>query len=182
MVHVPFSRTISSWWARREILHELKKNNWQFSNERLNFLLTEDWNRYYLPVDMTGLIVLDVGAGEGETARFFLNHGASKVICIEPEPNAFELLKRNSANHPGKLEIYQKLFDLNDLSMKFDFMKMDIEGYEESLLDNTPLAVPAVIEVHGLQLKDKFRKQNYRIDDSLNAGGRNCISFAYWKC
>jgi hypothetical protein len=182
MVHIPFSGTIKKWCTQRKILSELKETNWRFSEKRLDLLLAEDWARYYLPIDVTGLTILDVGAGEGETAKFFLDHGATKIICIEPEPIAAKTLNANALNHPGKIEVYPRFFELSDLSLKHDFMKMDIEGYEESLLSGIQLSAPAVIEVHGLQLRDKFRKQNYRIDDEPNRNGIGCISFAYWKC
>lgn len=184
MVHIPFSGTIKEWWEQRKFLSELERTKWQFSQTRLHLLLNEgrDWARYYLPIDLTGLTVLDVGAGEGETAKFFLDHGAAKIICIEPDPRANKILETNAFNHPGKIEIHPKFFELSDLSLKHDFMKMDIEGYEESLLSGAQLPVASVIEVHGLQLRDKFKKQNYRIDNTPNINGINCISFAYWNC
>jgi hypothetical protein len=42
----------------------------------------DGWHRNYLPV---GKSVLDIGAGDGETCQFYLNHGAEHVICIEPD-------------------------------------------------------------------------------------------------
>jgi len=40
------------------------------------------WHKHYLPIGQT---VLDVGAGCGETALFYLKHGAQRVICIEAD-------------------------------------------------------------------------------------------------
>lgn len=58
------------------------------------------WKKWYLPPDhrkgIKGQVVLDVGAGCGETAYFFLKNGASKVISIEPDKKAFEILSENS--------------------------------------------------------------------------------------
>ena len=184
MVHLPFSRSIRSFINRRILEKELNTERWVFSESRVVLILNESasWERYYLPVSIKDKVVLDVGAGEGETARFFLNHGAAKIICIESEPVAAKTLEVNAFNHPGKIEAHPKFFELKDLSMKHDFMKMDIEGYEESLLGGTQLAAPAVIEVHGLPLMDKFKKQGYRVDNTANMNGFGCISFAYWKC
>ena len=182
MVNIPYWRTTKNWWTHRKILSELKNAKWQFSEMRLGLLLEEDWCRYYLPIDVNGLTVLDIGAGEGETAKFFLDHGAAKIICVEPEPAAIKVLEVNALNHPGKIEVHPKFFELSDLSTKHDFMKMDIEGYEESLLNVAELPAPAVIEVHGLQLRDKFRKKGYRVDDTPTVNGMGCASFAYWKC
>ena len=182
MVHIPYFRTTKKWWIHRKILSELKKTKWHFSESRLVLFLDEEWARYYLPIDVTGLTILDIGAGEGETAKFFLDHRASKVICIEPEPSAIQILEANALNHPGKIEVHPKFFELSDLSIKHDFMKMDIEGYEESLLNVAQLPAPSVIEIHGLQLRDRFKKQPYRIDDTPTKKSINCVSFAYWKC
>ena len=182
MVHVPLSRTTKKWWIRRKIMSQLKKEKWHLSERRLGLFLDENWARYYLPIDVTGLTVLDIGAGEGETAKFFLDHGAAKVICIEPDPGAVKVLEENALNHPGKIEVHAKFFELSDLSIKHGFMKMDIEGYEESLLGLGELPAPSVVEIHGLQLRDRFRKQNYRIDDTPNVNGMGCTSFAYWRC
>jgi hypothetical protein len=108
---------------------------------------------------------------------FFLNHGAKSVICIESDNNAYSKLLDNAFYHRDKILPYHHFFKLVQFKMfNFDFMKMDIEGYEEILL-KTKLSKPSVIEIHGLQLRDKFQKQEYRIV--------NCampLSFAYWKC
>src|SRR5438093_12456875 len=83
------------------------------------------WHRYYLPIKGT---VLDVGAGCGETAFFYLNHGAQRVICIESDETALECLHHN--------------FDDNSrvviVSAHLDGIKVDIEGSE----------LGAIIETH----------------------------------
>jgi SAM-dependent methyltransferase len=135
------------------------------------------WKRFYLPFSMRGLTVLDVGAGEGETARFFLENGAKKIVCIEPNHRAFEYLLGNARHRP--MECFNKRFDLDDLVFRFfDFMKMDIEGYEEQLL-GVQLEKPSVIEIHGLQLRDKFNGGGYMIKD-VGHDDRCCTCYAYW--
>jgi len=167
LVHLPLSRTIKStvtnWKARNHLLSLLAREQWLFSPTRINMILTEtkEWEAYYLPISVNGLRVLDVGAGEGETARFFLQHGASEIVCIEQDKPSWEILKRNAEHHP--LTCLNKRFDLKDLEIPHDFMKIDIEGYEELLLQ-ARLKEPSVIEVHGLQLRDKFQSQGYAIE------------------
>lgn len=135
----------------------------------------DDWVKHYLPLSLKGKTVLDVGAGEGETAKFYLEHGVRKVICIEPDTQSFRLLQVNAANWP--IECCNKKFDISDLNRSFDFMKMDIEGYEEELL-NAEFDKPCVIEVHGLQLRDKFENAGYITTyGSQKAAG--CICYAY---
>jgi SAM-dependent methyltransferase len=136
----------------------------------------DEWLTYYLPIPVKDLVVLDVGAGEGETARFYLEHGARKVICIEPDTPSFKLLEKNAAGKP--IMCLNKKFELTDLKMDFDFMKMDIEGYEETLL-SASLKQPCVIEVHGLQLRDKFMKAGYNIRNFPMYSEFGAVSYAY---
>jgi tRNA G37 N-methylase Trm5 len=79
------------------------------------------WHRDYLPVGPT---VLDVGAGCGETALFYLKHGAKRVVCIEGDEKALELLERNFG-HDSRVTI---------VPVMIDSIKVDIEGHEENLV------------------------------------------------
>ncbi len=184
MPRIPFGRTIKSFLRIRErkLDRELQYSRWIFSKEKRSLLLTEtcQWFEYYLPLDITGLIILDVGAGEGETAKFFLDNGAAKVVCIEPHVGSFRILKLNAMNHD--IMAVNKKFELSDLRIPHDFMKVDIEGYEEVLLDEK-LGTPAVVEVHGLQLCDKFVAKGYRLRYPYREAGltSGCVGFAYWK-
>lgn len=92
-------------------------------------------------------MVLDVGAGCGETALFFFLNGARKVICVEPNSNLVAYLRRNARLNHWNVEVLDVPFNLDMLSLKFDFMKMDGEGCEEELLKAEKLP-PAAIEVH----------------------------------
>jgi SAM-dependent methyltransferase len=83
------------------------------------------WHLYYLPSkSLVGKTVLDLGAGCGETAQFFLNHGASRVVCVEPNSTWLEYLQKNFGNDP-RVEI---------VSDFIDHIKMDIEGGEEGMI------------------------------------------------
>ena len=66
----------------------------------------------------------------------------------------------------------------------YDFVKIDIEGYEESLLESPDLAVPAVVEVHGRQLADKFEQKGWRVVRQGSEYGdlTSCTAYAYWRC
>ena len=178
----PFSRTFKNFVNLRRIKADLLASNWVFSPTRLSMILAEmsDWNRSYLPIDMSGLTVLDIGAGEGETAKFFLDHGAAKVICVEPCTRAYHYLARNTSAHP-EIKAINKRFMVKDVCLPHDFLKCDIEGYEEVLLD-VKLPAPAAVEVHGLQLRDKFERAGWRIANLNNANDYGCTSYAYWLC
>ena len=99
MVHIPFQRTIGLY-AKEYFLY--KPNGWVFSKGRKEMFIGEykEWEKWYLPIDVKGLIILDVGAGEGESARFFLEHGAKKVICIEMDDVCFKRLELNARGKP----------------------------------------------------------------------------------
>lgn len=157
-MRAPLYRTVKNYL----MLLGYRSNGWNFSHARRDMYLYEyeDWLKYYLPISVKGLTVLDVGAGEGETARFYLEHGAKKVLCIEPDKDCFVRLKENALER--SMECFNKKFGVDDLNLPFDFMKMDIEGYEEALLD-VPVEKSCVVEVHGLQLREKFGKAGYAI-------------------
>lgn len=184
MVKLPLSRTIRQLIKNKEMekfINSISKG-WLFSDERKSMLIHEweDWEKNYLPIDVKGKIVLDVGAGEGETALFYLYHGAKKVICIEANIKCLENLLHNSEFFNIVPSIAK--FDIDMLYYNFDFMKMDIEGYEEILL-NVDLKKPSIIEVHGLQLRDKFINKGYNISDRIgNSILPYSTTYAFWDC
>jgi FkbM family methyltransferase len=71
----------------------------------------EDLLRAIRDLDVRGPYV-DVGAFIGTHATFFACEcPASKVIAIEPNPEAFELLLRNTARHPGITSVHAAAHD-----------------------------------------------------------------------
>ena len=121
------------------------------------------WKKWYLPPDhgkgILGQVVLDVGAGCGESAYFFLKNGASKVICIEPDKKVFEILCENSKVNGWNVELLNEYFSLPRISGSYDFLKMDCEGCEEQLLSLNSIEKPSVIEVHNKKLSEELRKK-----------------------
>lgn len=117
------------------------------------------WKKSYLPnsFSLVGRSVLDIGAGCGETAFFYLTHGAEKVICVEPDELAFSLLERNTRENGWNVVVIRSEFKpriLHDLS--YDFVKMDCEGCESLLLDLETIPCEMVVEVHGSELMGEF--------------------------
>ncbi len=55
-------------------------------------------NEYELPDDMSGLVVLDIGAHVGAFAEACLTRGAAFVLSVECEPSNFDTLQRNLAH------------------------------------------------------------------------------------
>lgn len=81
----------------------------------------EMWHKNYLPC---GKVVLDIGAGNGETAQFYLNHGAETVIAVEPDA---KLLDENFVNDERVI--------INPFAV--DHIKIDIEGAELGMIVET---------------------------------------------
>jgi len=127
------------------------------------YLLAHEWStwqRTYTPVSVVGKSVLDVGAGCGETAYFYFRKGARKVICVEPNMNAVECLKRNAVRHSWNVEIVPEPFKLEILDdYQFDFMKMDGEGCERELLRLDELPCTAIVESHSPELTEILTDQ-----------------------
>jgi SAM-dependent methyltransferase len=119
------------------------------------------WLKYYLPnFPLDGKVVLDVGAGCGETAHFYFLKGAAKIIAVESDPSAVALLKKNAKQNKWNLEIIEEKFGLRHLDIPHDFMKMDIEGDEAMLLDTSRSVIkPCVIEVHSKLLIQRLKEK-----------------------
>lgn len=164
----------------------LRKTNWFFDQKQIELIIREypDWREHYLPINVKDKVVLDIGARQGDTARFFLEHGAKKVICIENNPYHFKYLRQNAKFHKEIFPIFES-FKLGHLILDHDFLKIDIEGYEEELLDwfdyAKMLLGPCVVELHTAFLTEKFHKEGFEIKSSdlgvLNSG---LISYGYW--
>jgi hypothetical protein len=118
-----------------------------------------EWERYYLPpFSLSGRTVLDVGAGCGESALFYLVHGADKVICVESNPTSLSFLKENAETNNWNVEIVPGDFSLAMLDYPVDFMKMDCEGCELALLKVDKLP-PLSLEVHDLSVLQSLTRK-----------------------
>jgi hypothetical protein len=133
----------------------------RMSRDRAGMMLYEwkTWKRCYAPAgfDFHGKTVLDVGAGEGETVELYRQLGATKFVCVEPDPQRAERLRENSAKNGWGAEVYEEPFALKFLEEGFDFMKMDCEGCERALI-GTKVAFPCVLETHDASTTQEFLK------------------------
>jgi tRNA G37 N-methylase Trm5 len=115
------------------------------------------WKKTYLPKDLSsirGKTVLDAGAGAGETALFYFNYGAKKVIGVESSPVVAKLFEQNAKRNNWNVEVYAEPFSLKHLGLQFDFAKIDVEGAESQLLELDRISFPCVVEAHSQQLKE----------------------------
>ena len=123
--------------------------------DNLGVLLGEwnEWAKDYIPhFSLKDKVVLDVGAGAGETASMFFLNGARKVISVESDLGSIKYLRANARTNDWNVEIIHDKFKLAYLSLGADFLKMDCEGCEEALLFATTLP-PCRIEVHSRTLQ-----------------------------
>jgi tRNA G37 N-methylase Trm5 len=116
------------------------------------------WKRWY-GTSFEGLNVLDLGAGAGETARFFFRYGARKVICVEKNPFVFNYLLYNLSKEREEKRAFVYLSDQVNwfFSSEFDFCKIDIEG-DEYLIDYLPNHKEYRLELHE-EIYGKRKKQ-----------------------
>jgi len=145
---------------------------WKFSGDYAATYINEHrkWEKDYVPPSgLRGKTVLDIGAGCGETAKFFLEHGAAEVIAVEPYDVALRFLRLNAVGR--SIRVVPQSFSTEMLSLTHQFLKMDIEGYEA-------LMIPFLdsyhgdcsVECHGNYVTDTFMSHGF-VGDSVSGVG-----------
>jgi FkbM family methyltransferase len=138
-----------------------KKYGWEgvmaFGN-----LIHDELNQHG-PGVQCGDIYLDLGANIGMSAINAESKGCSKIYCIEPDPGVFEALNKNKSynwivdniaigSEKGYIDVpkwpnwrevqpipcitLDEFFAKHNLT-KVDYMKVDIEGHEKYVFNNT---------------------------------------------
>ena len=86
------------------------------------------WHKWYLPIrGVKGKIVVDLGAGCGETAFFYLKHGASRVIAVEKNRDCLDRLRKNFGED-SRVDI---------IDAYVGHVKVDIDGEEAGMVFET---------------------------------------------
>jgi len=165
----------------------LEFDGWRFLYDYGVMYLRERkyWNYYISPTGIRGKVIVDVGGGCGETAKFFIEHGASKVIVIESNPICKPYLEYNSKHHP-ELGYYMINFHPSQLNhIAYDLLKLDIEGYELELLPYLKyINQDIILESHCNYITDKFIKDGFEL---VNGFSRNkeiyggVVQLCRWK-
>lgn len=114
----------------------------------------------------SGDVFVDLGANIGISSHYASKMGAEKIYCFEPDPNMLDLLEKNIgtkcesfnyaiSNKRETIELYhwpynptnqgptyttktitlEDVFQLVDEPV-IDYLKMDIEGFEDTVFDN----------------------------------------------
>jgi len=85
----------------------------------------DDWHTFLLPV--AGRTQLDVGAGCGETAFVYLNHGVERVICVEGNKECLANLWKNFGKDERVLRVPYLVENI----------KVDIDRAEKNMILET---------------------------------------------
>jgi hypothetical protein len=166
------------WLKLPEVLLHLKRGVFEYGLWRLSIpygllYVTEHakWNTDYMPPGgLKGKRILDVGAGCGESAMWFLKEGARQVLCVENNQECRSYLERNARLNKGVSVLMGAFNPGEHLWYHIDLVKMDIEGYEvlfaDYLDDHPEFNVDCVVEVHSVYQKDRFLKLGFseRVD------------------
>lgn len=75
--------------------------------------------KHLVPLLPKNAHILDMGAGNGNNTRPFLEQGC-KVTAVEPNPNAIEMLKELQKSYPKQLRVVEASVDAYKPKQKFD--------------------------------------------------------------
>jgi len=109
-------------------------------------------------------VFVDLGANIGMSSRYAKERGATEIWCFEPDPNLLKVIQKNVPDAKtfqyaigeelSNIELYHWPFNpvnegpkykVDSISLKkvlsivnkqIDYLKIDIEGYEEGIFDN----------------------------------------------
>lgn len=143
---------------------------------------SDTWAKFYLPPGgVRGLNVLDLGAGQGESAKFYLDNGAREVLCVERDDDNLEMLRDNSKY--GKLRIVGYDFTIKQLEIpEVDVIKCDIEGFEfflaKYLEGHRDYNKEIIVEVHSVFHKELFEALGFKFLGGATAVGLN-LKYAF---
>ncbi|MFP3320714.1 MAG: FkbM family methyltransferase [Acidilobus sp.] len=103
---------------------------------------------YEVPEALSGLRgrdVIDVGAGIGDSALYFILHGARKVIAVEPLPNVARCAEENLrlSGATDKVKVINAALSYEPVSVPCDY-DVRLSGSFSTLKDSGPCKVPGV--------------------------------------
>ncbi len=103
---------------------------------------------YEVPEALSGLRgrdVIDVGAGIGDSALYFILHGARKVIAVEPLPNVAKCAEKNVrlSGATDKIKVINAALSDEPASVPCDY-DVRLSGSFSTLKGSGPCKVPGV--------------------------------------
>ena len=142
----------------------------------------ESWKRCYVPSlfeASDGPLILDAGAGEGETLMFYYLLGFRRFRCVEPDKDCFKRLISNAAKLvDAEVHLFNRRFRTDDV-YDVDFAKIDVEGGEIELLqaDKQKLPREIVVETHGLDVQ-KLLLESFKLEHLMD---RSWFNVKIWR-
>lgn len=183
-----FSHPEARWLPNGAELHVLGRTL-TFETEAPGALVDTYFRQHYRALPVDGRTVLDLGALDGDTAIYFVARGARHVVAVEIDPTSQKRLRGNlERNHIGdvtvvgeraqRIEPYLPALEsaAGATAAAGFVLKMDIEGDEEPLLDDSaPAAIQRFRDIvleyhHGPdRCADRLRALGYtlRVDPPL---------------
>lgn len=135
-------------WSINSIYRKLRKNHG---------IMTPVERRLYISyLKPAGKVVLDIGAYNGDSARLFLKHGASHVICIEADKRMAGRIRLPNTT------VINERFKPEHLFLDWDVAKINVESYEMvayPCLDQ--LHKPIILESHGNWINNRFAEKGF---------------------
>ena len=190
---VPIKPTYKGRWYNWNTIFKMLKylhkdyleiDGWKFNMSYGLIYLRErkGWGLYLPPNGVKNKLILDIGGGCGETAKFFLEEGALRVDIIEMNKECEKFLEYNSLYHNIGYRI--KKFDLSDIAKdKYDLIKIDIEGYESELIPYLDLInIDIVLETHSQYITDKFMENGFNYCRPMDERDKEIYGGVYQLC
>lgn len=120
------------------------------------------WEQYYLPPRSlpNDSLIVDIGAGEGETAVFYSRHGYRRFVLIEPRVSPHLLHNVSLLERLAGCSVTLRTRLQPGALLPAQFVKMDCEGCEEVI--DYPPDIPGVVEVHSQRAYLKYAQLGFR--------------------
>ena len=121
-----------------------------------------------------GDVFFDLGANIGMSSKYAQLHGASEIHCFEPDPSLYDIIRKNIPNaiiylnaidnEEKEIELYHWPYNPVNIGPKYkthtinlrnilrltkkpiNYMKIDIEGFEEHLFDDVTISEMSKVE------------------------------------
>ena len=144
------------------------------------YVLATTWllkDQAVMPRNIINPVIIDIGAHIGITARFFKHyHPTSKIICYEPNPDTFKILKQNTHKLDNVRLINSAIHDFNgQTNLNLSNRSWDDSLFANGGLDNITVKVASASDVcrpHVDLLKIDAEGSEYAIINDLNQSGK----------
>ncbi len=156
-------------------------------------IVEADYKLHWGRADYGGKTVIDIGAGCGDTSRFFILRGAKSVISVEPRYEMFTRLRDLAAMETKITALFDSISNGEDIRRLIytynpDIIKIDWSGCEYHMAfvdDETIMSVPEYIIKTYNTIMFKicwmlFRRLQYNIIHTIDMTYHTNTIYARW--